>query len=402
MKKLLSLLLVVMMLFSLAACGKKVDSPAPSETPGEQEEAPVDYNIASSLPFTGKNATYAEYIKRGMEIALMHLKEDGGIDGKGGMIYVDYFDDRDDPKEGTNIAEKVVSNDKYLLEIGSFASSVSLPSARIYHEAEVPQYALTCSHADFLGQTDWGFSLSMTQDVASVRVARWIAKYHGAKNVALIYSNDEWGNQCATYFTKEMKKLGVNIVASENYIGGSTNDFTPILTKLKQLKPEVVMNFCGEDDIVLIMQQADQIGLETKFQVSSKSRTSNVIQNLGPLAEGLYGVYGTDKDPDNPVYARYYKTYMELYPEEKSTQKYADQGYNCMMTVIWAIENGGTDRESFRDVLATLKNFMGVQGIISFAEGRKVLQEQYLSVVENGEWKNIDAGFDVDEGGFAD
>lgn len=393
MKKLSCLLLALLLSITLVACNQK-----PVE-PSKPDDAPVDYYIAASLPFTGDNATYAEYIKRGMEIALMHLKEDGGINGKGGMIYVDYFDDRNDAKEGTNIAEQIISNDKYLLEIGSFSSSVSLPCAQIYHEAKFPQYALTCSHADFLGQTDWGFSLSMTQDIAAARVATWDVKYLGKKNIALLYSEDEWGNQCMTYYKAQVERLGGTLCAVESF-EKNTADYTAVLTKLKQLQPDLVMCFCAENDIVLIMKQAITVGLDTEFQVSSKSRTSNVVNELGELAEGLYGVYATDKDMNNPVYKRYYDTYMELYPDEKSTQKYADQGYNCMETVIWAIENGGTTRQAFRDTLATLNNFPGIQGPITFTTGRRVLQEQFLSVVKNGEWVNIpteEIGFNVDD-----
>ncbi|NLF26954.1 MAG: ABC transporter substrate-binding protein [Clostridiales bacterium] len=385
MKKYLSLLLVVLLVATSSLC--------------TAESGAQDFHVAVSLPFTGDNATYAEYIQRGIEIGLMHLEEDGGLYGKGGKIIIDYFDDRNDAKEGTNIAERIVSDDSYLLEIGSFSSSVSLPCASIYNEAEVPQYALTCSHADFLGQTEWGFSLSMTQDVAAARVATWDVLYLKKNNIALLYSQDEWGNQCKTYYEAQVDRLDGNICSVESF-EKNTTDYTAVLTKLKQLKPDLVMCFCAENDIVLIMNQAETVGLETEFQVSSKSRTSNVLSELGAKAEGLYGVYATDKDMTNPVYKRYYDTYIGLYPEEKSTQKYADQGYNCIMTVVWAIENGGTTRESFRDVLATLNNFVGVQGPITFAAGRKVLQEQFLSVVKDGEWINFsteEIGFHVDD-----
>ena len=84
--------------------------------------------------------------------------------------------------------------------------------------------------------------------------------------------------------------------------------------------------------------------------------------------------------------------------EGEVTQKYADQGYNCFRIISWAIENGGTTREKFRDTLSTLKDFMGVQGTISFAADRKVILPQHLSIVENGKWRNIDIDhFDVDE-----
>ena len=102
--------------------------------------------------------------------------------------------------------------------------------------------------------------------------------------------------------------------------------------------------------------------------------------------------------------------YPEVYAEAKNTtQKYADQGYNCMSTVIWAIKETmkgekGTTRQTFRDKLATLNGFHSVQGDLTFAEGRKILQIQYLSKIvkdeETGEYKWInfeDIPFDADK-----
>ncbi len=172
------------------------------------------------------------------------------------------------------------------------------------------------------------------------------------------------------------------------------------------------MCFCAENDIVLIRQQAETVGLKCNWQVSSKSRTSNVLQNLGDLGEGLYGIYAKTKDLQDPVYIEYEAIYKELYPQKfaddgNTTQKYADQGYNCMMTVIWAIQETmktGTTRQTFRDKLATLNNFPGVQGALTFATGRKILQIQYLSQIVRGEdgklkWVNYEDlldTFDVD------
>ena len=393
MKKLISLILTLALLCSLSACGSG------NNTPGGTGET-TDYHIAVCLPFTGSNASYANYIKRGLDLGVEYLNSKGGLNGKGGTLIMDYFDDQNDATEGANIAEKICSSTEpyYLLEIGSFSSSVSLPCASIYNDAQVPQYALTCSHSDFLKSTDWGFSLSMTQDVASSRVAAWDISYLNMSKIAVIYTNTSWGNECVKYYSETAQKLGAPVIDTESYEEGA-NDFTTIITKLKQQNPELVMCFCGEDDIVNIMKEADKQNFKPTFQVSSKSRTANVITNLGDLANGLYGVYGAEKDMNNEVYKTYYDAYMAKYSSEgDTTQKYADQGYNCLLTVAWAIENGGTERTSFRDTLATLKNFMGVQGTVSFTTGRRVVLEQYLSLVQDGKWTNIDTGdFDVDK-----
>ncbi|MCR5067207.1 MAG: ABC transporter substrate-binding protein [Erysipelotrichaceae bacterium] len=409
MKKLLSLLLVVLMLISTVGCSK------PQEQVESAADANGDFHIAVSLPYTGTNASYAEYIDMGIKVALKKLENEGWLNGDGtGKIICDYYDDKNDATEGATIATKVTTSTEpyYLLEVGSFASGVSYPCANIYKEAEIVQYALTCSKSDYLATSgDWGFSLSMTQDTAAARVAAYDIKYLNFDKIALIYSNDSWGMETCKFYTETAEKLGVQLLASEKYDDGQ-QDFTSILTKIKQTNPQLVMCFCAENDIVLIRQQAETVGLSCAWQVSSKSRTSNVLQNLGDLGEGLYGIYAKTKDLNDPVYIEYEKLYKEMYPQKfaddnNTTQKYADQGYNCMMTVIWAIKETmktGTTRQAFRDKLATLTDFPGVQGKLTFATGRKILQIQYLSQIVRGEdgqlkWVNYEDildTFDVD------
>ena len=415
MKKLLSLLLAFLMLLTFVGCN---NGGGGGEQPQKETAADAngDYHIAVSLPFTGTNASYAEYIQMGLEIGLKKLEREGWLNGDGtGKLILHYNDDKNDAQEGATIAEKVVSSTDpyYLLEIGSFASGVSYPCASIYRDAEIVQYALTCSKSDYLATSgDWGFSLSMTQDTAAARVAAYDIEYLGFKKIALIHSNDSWGLETKEFYTKTAEKLGVTLLATEKYDDGQ-QDFTSILTKIKEQNPELVMCFCAENDIVLIRQQAETVGLDCQWQVSSKSRTSNVLQNLGDLGEGLYGIYAKTKDLTDPVYIEYENLYKELYPQKfaddgNTTQKYADQGYNCIETVIWAIKETmaeGTTRKSFRDKLATLNEFPGVQGALTFAPGRKILQIQYLSQIvrdEKGElkWVNYEDilnTFDVDK-----
>ena len=412
MKKLISLLLVILMVLTSAACT--------NNNGGKEEKKSVtddngDFHVAVSLPYTGTNASYAEYIEMGIKVALTKLEREGWLNGDGtGKIICDYFDDKNDATEGATIAEKIIASTDpyYLLEIGSFASGVSYPCASLYKDAEIVQYALTCSKSDYLATSgDWGFSLSMTQDVAAARVAAYDIKHLGFSKIALIYSNDSWGLETCKFYTQTAEKLGVTLLASEKYDDGQ-QDFKSILTKIKETNPELVMCFCAENDIVLIRQQAETVGLDCEWQVSSKSRTSNVLQNLGDLGEGLYGIYAKTKDLKDPVYIEYENLYKELYPKKfaddnNTTQKYADQGYNCMATVIWAIKETmatGTTRQTFRDKLATLTDFPGVQGKLTFATGRKILQTQYLSQIVRGEdgqlkWVNYEDllnTFDVD------
>jgi len=379
----LGLLLVI----SLAAC-------APTGGGAQEEDTELeaqDYNIAVCIPITGTNATYAAYIKNGLEMALANLEKRGGLNGTGGKIILDFYDDNNDPKQGVALAERIVEDDKYLCEIGSFASPVSLAAAPIYNEAKMVQYALTSSNTRYLPIGEYCFSLSTTQDVSTANHADWQINYLGYKTFAVIHSNDDWGNESFDFYQEAIEAEGGTIVAEESYIAGTTNDFTAMLTTLKTVDADALMTFCGEDDLVMMMKQADMLGLDFNWLSSKKCCSATVIDQLGELAEGLYSLNNAPKTKENKVYADYFEEYIKVYPDSETTQKYVDQSYNCMLTVIWAIENGGVDRQSFRDTLASLKDFMGVQGTISFdPDTRKVFNEEYLAQVQDGVWVNID------------
>ena len=151
MKKFISLLLVVLMMFTATACNKGGGQEGGDKPVETAADANGDFHVAVSLPYTGTNASYAEYIDMGIKIALAKLEREGWLNGDGtGKIICDYFDDKNDAQEGATIATKVTTSTEpfYLLEIGSFASGVSYPCATIYKEAEMVQYALTCSKSD--------------------------------------------------------------------------------------------------------------------------------------------------------------------------------------------------------------------------------------------------------------
>jgi ABC-type branched-subunit amino acid transport system substrate-binding protein len=119
-----------------------------------------------------------------------------------------------------------------------------------------------------------------------------------------------------------------------------------MLTTLKTINADAVMTFCGEDDLVMMIKQADMLGIDFNWLSSKKCCSATVIDQLGELAEGLYSLNNALKSKENKVYADYYEEYIKVYPSSETTQKYVDQSYNCMLTVIWAIENGGVDRLS--------------------------------------------------------
>ncbi len=70
MKRIVALTLGFLMIFSLTACSNKGDGTKKDVSAPEVQ----DYNIAVCIPITGTNATYAAYIKNGLEMLWPILK----------------------------------------------------------------------------------------------------------------------------------------------------------------------------------------------------------------------------------------------------------------------------------------------------------------------------------------
>ena len=108
MKKLLSLLIAMTLVFSLVACGNSnATSQAPAETAAEAE-APTDapapsdatFKIGGIGPITGGAAVYGQAVKNAIEIAVDEINAAGGFNGY--QVEFRYEDDEHDAEKSVN------------------------------------------------------------------------------------------------------------------------------------------------------------------------------------------------------------------------------------------------------------------------------------------------------------
>src|SRR5690606_22430705 len=103
--------------------------------------------IGLFAPFTGENAEYGRSFKQAIDLYVAKLNEAGGIDGRPVEIVVS--DDRSDPREAANIAQRYASDRRILATIGSFTSTAAMAAAPIFEREGVVQISPTSSHPDF-------------------------------------------------------------------------------------------------------------------------------------------------------------------------------------------------------------------------------------------------------------
>lgn len=386
MKKTLSILLVLTLLVGVLAGCAKNDAPS---VESDDPNAPIYF--AWYGPLTGDNKQYGDTEKVAVELALEKINdENGGVLG-GRKIVVDFFDDKNDAKEAVTIANKIIGEEKYVAVIGGFGSTASMAAAPLYEEAQIINYSPTASHADYSVIGEFIFRNTATQEIETTAYADYVYDEMGIRRVAILNVNDDWGNNIANIFTEAFEAKGGEIVNRESYIPNQTSDFTPMISKAKQLNPEAFFPVAYYQDTANILKQADGLDFKPQMILSSSTLKQELIDLTGDLANGsfLMNAFTPDINTDE------FKEVMAEYKARtgKEGDAFVMQTYDVVMQLATAIEEtGSADPVKVRDTLANMKDYQSLAGPYSMNEvGDAVRQLQPIKIID-GKFVNISNG----------
>ncbi|HEY9447993.1 MAG TPA: branched-chain amino acid ABC transporter substrate-binding protein [Burkholderiales bacterium] len=367
----------------VASCGKETTPPAP-KTEGAAAET-LTVKIGSASPLTGPQAHIGIDIRNGVQLGIDDANAAGvEIGGKKLKLELIAEDDEANPTKATTVAQKLV-DEKVTGVVGHFNSGASIPASRIYADAGIPQISPGSTNPKYTQQGfKTAFRLVANDDQQGPALARFaVGKLH-AKNIAVIDDSTAYGQGLADTFEATAKAEKATIVAREHTTDKDT-DFKAILTKIKGLKPDLIM-FGGIDpQAAPMVKQMKELGIQAKFIGGDGIQTPNLIQLAGKSAEGVMAsIPGLPKDqmPGG-------KQFMEKYKAKFNTevQLFAPMGYDAVMVFVDAMKRAGsTDPAKVLPEIAKTQ-YQGVIGPIAF-DDRGDLKNSPLTIygVKDGKW----------------
>ena len=346
-------------------------------------ESAEPYRIAMCGPLTGPGAQYGQAYKNSLEILRDKINAEGGIDGH--MLEIDFYDDKQDPKETLNVANLIIADGGYIAMIGSQTSSCSMAAAPVMQRAGIPMIAPHASHSDYAKTGDYCFSLQMPNAYEARVQHEWAIDYLGAKRVAIIYSNDDWGLQNLESATAACENKGVELVAAETFIAGNTKDFSPIITKVKEANPDYVYLAVLYSDACLLIPQMKMLDLNCALVGTNTLYKTEFIDVVGEDAEGIY-------IPNN--FSTLHHTEEYEYLEKAIAEKvdggivdsYVSHAWDALSILVKAIREVGTDGAAIKDYLANMGPYEGVAGTFVFDENGATMKNVYVMQIQNGQF----------------
>lgn len=373
------LTMLVLLTMVAAQCGAPPTAQAPAAKT-EEAAKPQSYKVGFANHLTGDGAVYGQSMKNGTELAVEAINAAGGINGV--PVEVIYEDDRMVAADAQTAFLKLVETDKVPVILGSASSTISLSICPKAQEKKVVQVSQVSTAPSLKDCGKYFFSV-MASDTAQGPEWVNVANYLGAKEAAVMYINNDYGNGVKDTFVKAFEAAGGKLLIVQPFELGA-KDFRTEILKVKETNPKVVFMVDHVAESSIIFKQAMELGLKTQWVVDVSIVSPEVPQLAGKEAtEGIIGLRAGSSQ--TPEYKAFYEAFNKKFGKEPTI--WADFAYDAMMIVAKAIEKGGYTSDGIQKAMFEVaENYTGPSGAKKFDQ-YGISQGSYEWVtVKDGQW----------------
>jgi branched-chain amino acid transport system substrate-binding protein len=317
--------------------------------------------IGVSTAQTGPAAVAAEWEMWGVNLAIEEINAAGGVLGR--KLEVLVMDNKCNPSEAVNVANKLVEAKVVAIE-GAHCSSGHLASMKIIQDAKIPMITGIASNPQITalsgkGGNDYAFRISASDSGMMEALGKYLGEKKPFKTVAIVAEDSDFGRGGADAFKAVAGKAGIQIVSTDIH-PQNTPDFTSILTRLQQRRPDAIAVFQLGGDAINFLRQAMQIGVHIPYtgRIELGGRNQPIIEAGGMEKSVSAWQYSALADsPQNKAFAAKIKA---KHNSEPYLQTWA--GYDCIRVIAQAIkEAGSTDGTKIKDAMKGM-SFTNVMG----------------------------------------
>jgi ABC-type branched-subunit amino acid transport system substrate-binding protein len=272
---------------------------APASAGADEASKTIKIGVVYDLtgPFAGGGSDL-QYL--GAKIIIDWFNDHGGIEGY--KVEPVYADAQSKPDVAINEAVRLIEQEKVDMLLGFYSSAECVPAAARIEQFKKFMWITTCIASPVLAGRDLKYVFrpqpygQMWGHAATEMVAAY-AKVQLGKNpkdlrVAIIHEDGPYGTDVAKGDTDGATELGFQVVVNEGY-SSSSPDLSPLVTKLKRGRPDVIFHTGYNPDITLFLRQARELGLKFNALVGQGAGYgvySKLKETVGPDANYFYNV----------------------------------------------------------------------------------------------------------------
>ena len=349
MKKIVSLVLVLVMLASLfVACAgtndpAQADGTTAADADANNENTAGSENTAASGdalkigfigPLTGGAAVYGTAAKNGAQIAVDEINAMGGL-----QIDFNAQDDEHDAEKSVNAYNNLMDWGMQIL-CGCVTTTPCVAVSAESNNDRVFTLTPSASSPDVTADKDNTYQICFNDPNQGSASAQYISEHFADAKVAIIYNNgDAYSTGIYTTFTAKAQELGMNIV-SVSTCTDDTNDFSVQVADAMNAEADVVFLPIYYTPASLILNQANSVSYKPVFFGVDGMDGILTLEGFDTaLAEGVMLLTPFAADAQDEATQNFVSTYVEKYGEVPN--QFAADAYDCIYALYQAFTASG-------------------------------------------------------------
>lgn len=408
MKKILSLLLVCIMVFSLAACGKDdaMATEAPTTVAGAEETtaavvelewaqgiSETEIVVANSAATSGAFAPVGVPFNAGIESYFKKINDEGGIQGR--QLVFKHVDDEFDPVKGKAALSSFVEDEKVFAIVGHFGTPVVAATIEDIKSYGIPAVYFATGIGQLYNDKAEGADRGIfpVQPIykteGKIMIARAVGDF-GAKKIGIIYTNDDAGKDLLWGAQEMAKELSVELI--EQQVAAGATDVSSAVTSIKDANVDFIVGAAIQATIPTIIKELAAQNVNKDVITTYVNVSPVIAQGVVNEIAGKFDVYGNGWVSFEGERAKALEEFSK-FTVGYETNVYAMTGWIAAHFFVEGLKrvDGVITWENYMDALESAPIINPFGGEINYADGlRAGTQEMNLSKIDpenkDGAW----------------
>lgn len=359
MKKFLCMMMAVLMVLAMAACGGE-----PANNGGNDTPDATTVKIGGIGPLTGAYANYGLSEKNGAELAVKEINEAGGIAGK--QIELSYQDSQGGSESAVNAYGKLMDWGMEV-SLGCVLSGENASVVAAARDDDVLLITPSGSADKCIDGNDKAFRVCFYDSYQGAAAAQYIKDNNMVDTVGILYQSDnDYSVGLYNAFVAKCGELGITIAETQTFTSSTNTDFSTQVSALVSSGVKLVF-------IPLYAEEA------STFLTQAHGKFADDVYFFG--ADGLDGILGkveqdtslannvlmlTPFAADNPAenVQSFVKKYQEAYGA--TPDQFAADAYDAIYVIKAAVEKAGSTSGAALASALTSLTVEGVTGVMTW------------------------------------
>lgn len=340
--KLLSLVLCLAMLFSLAACASKDDtttdtSSDTTDTADTTSDGEKTVRLGLIGPMTGDNANYGTSTRDGAQIAVDEINEAGGVNGY--TFVLDTQDSQGDPDSAVSAYGKLMDSGMNV-SLGCVLSGEAQSVITAAVEDGILIVTPTSSAVACIEGNPNAFRVCFNDAAQGTASADYIADNNLGTKIAVFYQSDiDYSAGLYETFAAEAAVKGLEIVEEQTFTAGSNTDFSTQINAIRDSGCELVfLPIYAAEAATFLTQAAGKLDGITFFGCDGMDGIQTKVSDTS-LIEGLMMLTPFAADAEDAATQSFVEKYVPVHGTEPD--QFAADGYDAVYIVKAAMEQCG-------------------------------------------------------------